>query len=275
MKKIQKFLFLIIVVLGVHACTMEKQLALEFVKNEGQGTPVLLSPPPILNMFNNNPISIIDYHENLNYDSLNFYHSIYLQHISDSVFLEKYMNAFISHSRLMGLDVFLPHELDRFIQLERLAYIVNIPQMELHEDTIAWEIEEQINFRKTTRIIPINKISLSTWFEISQKDASTHRLYFDEQFITDETYGDFSQDFLSTDIKYDASVFEIETEDIYEFATELGQLHASFLYDLILNTYIWNHIDEDKKGRYIFLHYNHTYHSVEAAEQTFIHLDDD
>jgi len=275
MKKTQRFLFLIIVVFSVNACTMEKQLALEFVKNEGKDTPVMLSPPPILKMFNNNPISIIDYHNNQNFDSLSFYHSKYLQHISDSIFLEKYMNAFISQSRLMGLQVFLPYELDQFIQQEHLAYVVSIPQMELTEDTIAWEIEEQINFSKTTRVIPINKISLSTWFEISQKDATSHRLYYDEQFITDETYGDFNQSFLSTDIKYDASVFEIEQEDIYDFATELGNLHASFLYDLILNTYIWNHLDDEKKSRYIFLHYNYTYQSIEAADQAFIHLDDD
>jgi len=254
---------------------MEKQLALEFVKNEGKEMPIMLVPPPILHMFNNKPISIIDMDTNLDIDSLNFYNSQFLQYISDSIFLEKYMNAFISNSQDFGLIVFLPHELNQFLEQEKSAYIIKIPQMELAEDTIAWEIEEQINFQTRTRVLHINRISLSTWFEISQKDNNSQGLYVDEQSISDQTYGDFKQDFFSTDIKYDATVFEIETEDIYDFASDLGYLHASFLYDLILNTYIWNHLDKDKKEHYIFLHYNHTYHSVEAAEQTFIHLDED
>lgn len=250
---------------------MEKQLALEFVKNEGKGTPIMLVPPPILHMFNNKPIAATN--TDLNLDSINFYKSQFLQHISDSIFLERYMNAFISQTRDFGLIIFLPHDLNQFLEQEKLSYIIKIPQMELAEDTIAWKIEEQINFQKRTSIIPINKISLSTWFEVSQKDNDSHQMYFDEQTITDETYGDFSQNFLNTDITYDGIVLEIELEEIYDFASELGSLHASFLYDLILNTYIWNHLDEDKKEHYIFLHYNHPYHSVEAADQAFIHLD--
>ncbi len=253
---------------------MEKQLALEFVRTEGKGTPVMIVPPPILHMFNDKPIPITYNAKNLDLDSLNFYNSDFLQYVSDSIFLERYMNAFISHSNELGLIVFLPHELNQFLEQEKQAYIIKIPQMELAEDTMAWEIEEQINFRIRTRVIPINQISLSTWFEISLKDTDTHELYFDEQSINDQIYGDFRQDFLSADIRYDASVFEIETEDIYNFASDLGELHASFLYDLILNTYIWNHLEEDKKEHYIFLHYNDTYQSVEAAEETFIHIDE-
>ena len=250
---------------------MERQLALQFVESESKNTPVMLVPPPLLHMFNNKPISNTSNSNNL--DSLSFHQSDFLQYISDSIFLENYMNAFMEDSRKFGFHTFLPNDLEEFINQNKLAYIIRIPQMELVEDHISWEIEEQVNFSKETRVIPINNMSLSTWFEISEKDSATYHIYYDEQTISDETYGDFRQELWSLDIKYDYTVFKLEQEEIYQFASDLGSLHASYFYDLILNTYIWNHIPEDKKTRYIYLHYNHDYHSVEAADAAFTRLD--
>ena len=257
------------------SCSMERQLALQFVETESKSTPVMLVPPPLLHMYNNKPVHFYSNQSSLDIDSLAFYQSDFLQYISDSIFLENYMNSFIEDSRKFGFKVFLPNELEEFINIKELAYIMRIPQMELVEDTISWEIEEQVNFMKSSRIIPINSIGLSTWFEISEKDSASYHIYFDEQIITDETYGDFRQELWSLDIKYDYTVFKLEQEDIYQFASDLGSLHASYFFDLILNTYIWNHIPEDKKGHYIYLHYNHDYHSVEAADAAFIRLDDE
>ncbi len=254
---------------------MERQLAMEFVEKQGKGTPVMLMPPALLYMFNNKPIKTLSYSKSLNIDSLSFYQSEFLQYLSDSVFLENYMDAFITTSENYGFRIFLPYELDEFIRQEKVSYIVRIAQMELVEDTISWEVEEQINFRKTISIVPIDKIALSTWFEISQKDSASYYTYFNEESISDETYGDFRQELWSMDIKYDYTVFKIELEDIYRFANDLGSLHASFFYDLILNTYIWNRLAEDRKQHYVFLHYNHDYHLVETADESFIRLDDE
>jgi len=254
---------------------MERQLALQFVEYQGKQTPVMLVPPPLLYMFNNKPLQNITYDKTIDLDSLSFYETEFLQYLSDSIFLENYMNSFISDCRDYGFKVFLPNDINTFLDSQNAAYIIHFAQMELSEDTIAWEVEEQVNFTKTKRIIPINSISLSTWFEISEKDSSSYQVYYDEQSITDETYGDYRQELWSMDIVYDYTVFKLDQEDIYEFASDLGSLHASYLYDLILNTYIWNHIAEDRKGPYIYLHYNHEYHSVEAADEAFTRLPKD
>lgn len=254
---------------------MERKLALQFVEEQGKDVPVMLVPPPILYMFNNKPIDYSKYNPSINQDSLSFHESKFLQYISDSIFLEKYLNAFIESTNNYGFKVFLPQDIEEFISLKEVAYVLRFAQMELVEDTLSWEIVEQINFRKTSKIVPLNKVSLSTWFEISQKDSASYYTYFDEQFINDESFGEFRQELWSMDIKYDYTVLEIELENIYDLASDLGELHASYFYDLILNTYIWNHLPEDRKEYYIYLHYNHDYHSVESADRSFIRLEKD
>ncbi len=254
---------------------MERHLALQFVEGQGKVTPVMVVPPEILYMLNNKPIDFSSSNESLNLDSLSYSESVFLQYLSDSVFLENYMNAFIKHSRNYGFRIFLPDEIENFVSSKEVSYIIRFAQMELTEDTISWEIEEQINFKKAIRLIPINNISLSSWFEISQKDSTSYHVYFDEQSISDKTYGDFRQELWNMDIKYDYTVFKIEMEDIYNFASDMGELHASYFYDLILNTYIWNRLSEEHKEHYIFLHYNHDYHSIEAADQSFIRLENE
>ena len=266
-------LFSLISTYFLSSCSMERKLALQFIEEETKEIPVMLVPPAILAMHNDKPVMSYNYSSDVNLDSLSFFQSIFLQHLSDSIFLENYFNSFINSSSSYGFKLYLPHEIENFIQEKRSAYIIRIAQMELIEDTIAWEIDEQINYRSKTRIIPINSIALNSWFEISQKDSSSYNTYFDEQYISDSGYGEYRQDFWNQDIKYYPTVEKLERDDIYSFAKNLGTLHASFLYDLIMNTYIWNHIPEDRKQYYVYLHYNHDYHSIETAERAFIRLD--
>jgi len=274
MKKIIfTFISLLLGAFFISSCTMERKLALEFVDNDGRDIPVMIVPPPLLYMYNNKSIESLN-NRDLNMDSLAFYQSELLQYISDSAFLENYMNAFIQYLDDHHLQVFLPDELTGFTQQRRLSYMVRLAQMELEEDYDTVLAEEKINFQQQTKYIPINKLSLSTWFEISQKDSTSYFTYFDEQYITDDIYGDFRQELWSFDIKYDYTILKIEKEDVYDFATMLGEKHASYVYDLIMNTYIWNKIPEEKRSHYQYLHYNAQYGSVEVAEEAFIRVDD-
>lgn len=267
-RNIRWIFFLLIALLIFNSCTLERKLALEFIENNGKGTPVMIVPPELLYMFNNKAIMT-----NQNEDSVRFYSSQFLQYLSDSVFLENYFNAFIEKSYSHGLTVFLPDQVNNFIEQNRASYIINFAQMDLTEDFGKFDVETQINFMKTTKSIPVQKISLSTWFEISMKDSASSYTYFDEQYITDEIFGEFQQEAWSLDITYNYTKLDIDLEDIYDFAKVLGEKHASYFFDLVLNSYIWDKLPQEKRDRYIYLHYNSEYRSIESAEEAFIMLD--
>jgi len=233
----------------------------------------MIVPPPLLYMYNNRIYAADTLNTNL--DSLSFYNSKYIQYISDSIFLENYMNAYIQYLEDNNLQVYLPDNLVDFSKQRKAAYIVRIAQMELVEDTMNYSVTEQINFAERKLDIPTNKISLSVWFDISQKDSTSYFTYFDEQYIYDEVYGDFVQDLWGFNIRYDYEILELRTDDIYEFASMLGEKHASYFYDLMLNTYIWNRIPIESRNHYQYLHYNSQYGSVEVADEAFIRVDEE
>jgi len=270
--RLKHIIVLIMAAWLLSSCTLERKLALDFIEGSGRGTPIMLVPPQILYMYNNK--ALVDYNQ-ADADSLSFFSSKYLQYISDSTFMENYMNAFIEKAYASGLNIYLPHQLNQFLKEERHAYIVRIANMELSEDSITWEIEEQANFRKINKEINANQLILSTWFEISEKDSVSYFTYFDEHYIADELSGEFYQNNWTLDVSYDYSIYDLEENDIYQFATLMGQTHASYVFDLILNTYIWNHLHPEKRGNYHYLHYNAEYHSIEIADDAFIMLENE
>lgn len=259
-------------VLILSSCTMERQLAMQFIEGDAKSTSVMLVPPDILYMFNEKGLPYGHYK---NIDSAKFYSSTYIQHISDSAFLELYYKSFTSQAKEYGLNVYFPDALNEFLDSQSTSYIVQFAQMELTEDTAKYLIEEQINFMKRNKEIEYQLIALSTWFEISMKDSIQGYTYFDEQYITDEVFGDYYQEDWSFDYKYQYTKYDIELEDIYDFASDMGKTHASYVYDLMLNTYIWNQLPPEKRSHFNYLHYNVDYHSIEVAEDAFIMLEEE
>lgn len=251
---------------------MERKLAYQFVQTEAPSFPVMLVPPDILHTFNLKAPPPGDYE---NVDSALFFSSKYIQYISDSAFLENYFSAFEEQSKETGLDIYFPPDLDSFLEVNKPAYIVRFAQMELSEDTATMRVEEKIKNRPKNKDIPYNFISLSNWFEISMKDSLQGYTYFDEQYLAEEIFGDFVQHLWSMDIEYEYEIVELEQEDIYEFARYMGKTHAQYLFDLMLNSYIWRNLPEDRRKSFLYLHYNPRYNSIEVAEEAFIMMDND
>lgn len=251
---------------------MERQLALQFIEGDAKTTSVMLLPPDILYMFNEKGLPYGNYD---NIDSARFFSSKYIQHISDSTFLEHYYKSFTSQAKEYGLKIYFPDAINEFLETKTTSYIVRFAQMELMEDTATFLVEEKMsNYQPRMKEIEYNLVSLSTWFEISMKDSTSSFTYFDEQFISDDIYGEYVQEDWSFGFRYEYEQYEIEEADIYYFAQVMGKTHASYVYDLMLNTYIWNQLSPEKRNHFNYLHYNVDYHSIEVAEDSFIMLQD-
>jgi hypothetical protein len=251
---------------------MERKLAIQFVQQEAKGYPVMIVPPEILYTFNMKAPPEGTYE---NVDSALFFSSDYIKDISDSVFLHTYFKSFIEQSKETGLDLYFSPDIESFLEVKRPAYIVRFAQMELVEDTTSFQVEERIDFVTSQKKISYTSIGLSTWFEISMKDSLRGYTYFDEQFVTDEVFGDFVQNLWSFDVRYEYNIVKMDLEDVYLFASYMGESHAKYLFDLMLNSYIWYQIPNERKKKYVYLHYNPKYKIIEAADEAFIMMDED
>jgi len=56
-----------------------------------------------------------------------------MQYISDSAYLEHYLNTFITELRELGFSVYLDNSVDSFLRTQPQSYILNIPQIQLDE----------------------------------------------------------------------------------------------------------------------------------------------
>jgi hypothetical protein len=137
--------------------------------------------------------------------------------------------------------------------------------MELLEDTTSLEVEEGLGHLSVIKKIPYEQLSLGCRFEISIKDSSAYFTYFDEQYVNDQIVGHYREDALNNETEFVYSLDEISLDDIYEFASYAGQVHASYIFDLMLNTYIWNQLPDDRKNGFIYLHYNPADRTIEIA----------
>ncbi|OYT15233.1 MAG: hypothetical protein B7C24_14170 [Bacteroidetes bacterium 4572_77] len=252
---------------------MERQLALDFVENEAKSTAVMIVPADYLWIYSNAPLIIKKHAAHANLDSLRFFESDILPYISDSIFLENYYDSFMNQIHAYGLQTYLPQDINSFIGLPQKSYVIKMAQMELVEDSSFVSVEEIIGNRNRELQIPVNKISLNTWFEISQKDSTQVYRYFDENGINDEVYGSFVQGLWDNDIRYDYTVFPLKKEEVYSLASFMGRRHAQFLFDLILNSFIWSALTTEAQQRYHYLHYNSQYHSIEVADEAFIMME--
>jgi len=270
--KLLHFIWILSISLLLQSCGMEQQLAMQFVEGKAKETHVMLVPPDLLYLFNNKGLPPGEYK---NQDSVSFYSSKYVQYISDSAFLENYYQGFLNMTKNYGLLTYFPDDLNAFLNIEAEAYIIRYAQMELAEDTATYLIEEKKDYQKHFKKIDYHTIGLSTWFEVSMKDSIEYYTYFDEQYIADEVLGEFRQEMWSFDIVYDYTKYEIELEDIYDFARGMGKSHATYLFDLLLNSYIWYHLPEENRNNFHYLHYNPTYHSLEVADEALIMLEEE
>lgn len=263
------FLGFLWVAFGLTSCTLERELAMQYIEKEAPKTNLMVVPPDILFMFSDKALIDGDFK---NKDSALFYQSKFLQYVSDSIFLETYFSAFAQQTAINGVNLFFPDQLSDFISQPNQSYIVRFAQMELLEDTTTFVVEESSGYLKSFRKIPYEMVSLGCWFEVSIKDSASYFTYFDEQFVNDQILGHYREDSWNNITEFVYTIDEMDLDDLYLFAEYAGKTHASYIFDLMLNTYIWNQLPAERKNGFIYLHYNAAYRTIEIAKEALTML---
>jgi len=240
------------------SCTPERRLGDKFIKD----TPpfvIQLFSPDFLYKYNHKGEAVAGFDSltDTQQDSALFSSSRYMQYISDSAYLERYLNSFITELRSLGFTVYLDDSVGSFLQTQPQSYILNIPQIQLDEYYYPYEDSTYYNDTIYYKSVNLNAVDASTWFELS-KINSPHpvkTLLYSSFTATDAFEGNFVIDGIRPGVRYRQKIDSLKLKDIYDLATYSGKKHASYLFDYFMNRYIAINLPEgyDPLG---FFHYN-------------------
>ena len=185
-------------------------------------------------------------------DSTLLSNSLFLNKLSDSIFLEHFVNSMIEEFIALNYQVYTEQMLDSFLFLKSPAYILNIAQIELEEHYNVHEDKQEIGDNVYFKKIDLNAISYNFWFELSGLNGGDgeRELFFATETINDVVFGYFTENMFSGGIKYQYSLDEIDLDIIYRYCEILGQRYAGYAYDYLMNKYLDEHWPPDKKRRY-------------------------
>lgn len=253
-----RFVFLLFLsILFFSACSLERKYAKEFIKQKNGQVAVLVVQPFSLDMYNNTEyfLDSLNLPEDYPIDSLLFQQTKLLKHVSDSIFLENYLNSFINALRKSGFQVFLPDELEAFKDVESPAYIFRFAQVELSEEVEPFVISEEFSGTDFYKSFDLNLVTLSNWFEFEARDTAWRKVFYAEDAVVDEISGEvFMSKVTKAPVLYYA-MDSLSVAEVYQMATDVGNKYASFFTDYLMNAYIEKQFSKDLKTSVIF-HYD-------------------
>lgn len=253
-----RFVFLLFLsILFFSACSLERKYAKEFIKQKNGQVAVLVVQPFSLDMYNNTEyfLDSLNVPEDYPLDSFLFQQTKLLKQVSDSIFLENYLNGFINTLRKSGFQVFLPDELEAFKDVESPAYIFKFAQVELSEEVEPYVISEEFSETNFYKSFDLNLVILSNWFEFEARDTAWRKVFYAEDVVMDEISGEvFMDEVKKIPVLYYA-MDSLSVAEVYQMATDVGNKYASFFTDYLMNVYIEKHFPKDIKTS-VFFHYD-------------------
>lgn len=209
-------------------------------------------------------------------DSVFFARSLFLKDVSDSVFLEKFINSMITEFENFGFKVYMESATDTFLFFTTPSYFLNIAQLELEEGHNEFRDSDEFGGNTYYKTFETNAVTYNSWFELSQLNPKKEgrKLFFTSATIADVVDGYFTENLLTGEIKYKYQIMEIDVDIIYHYCEMLGARYAGYTYDYLMNEYIKIHFPQGKKMRF-YMHYNRQNNTLDPTfEDRFILMED-
>lgn len=236
------------------SCSVERRLAKEFVE-ETKKPPVVLKKPQKFYM--------VSYREtdkdtsglkSWQIDSIRFYESKYLQHLSQEKLVNNFNTAFYNELEHLGFDTYQGKEVASLIGKDTVnPIIISFPQMEMNEYVELFRDSEYVGNRRYYKNLELNAIDLSTWLKLTRHNNDQQKVFFMNDSITDYVDGFFYRNRKSGKVKYRYNEHTLEKGDIYRFMKDMGKNYAQYVYDYYLNRFI--DINRDKTSPREFLYH--------------------
>jgi hypothetical protein len=224
----------------ISGCYPGYKVAREYVKHHSDTILII----PSYELFKDN--LTIRYDTNTIYspeqfDSIAWVQSLFIQHISDSVFLTNYTNSLIKALNKTGYTVFVIDSSQVQDSLAGSKWEITIAQLQLNEERIVEEIGiPQLDYNATdnvTKQVNGNRVSLACWFKANATGYDSSQLLYYEGWGEDsfkaETSSQGSEFAWATVIRD-----SIGMEEVYLIAHLMGEKHAELLFNYFLNEYL-------------------------------------
>ncbi|MGE5424695.1 MAG: hypothetical protein ACM3N9_04980 [Syntrophothermus sp.] len=243
MKTKAKILLILPALLLLFACTPEKKLARDFV-NMPKKIRLQVFPPELVFKYNHKGEKIEDFKKmnEQQQDSALYFGSDFIQYVSDSIYLERYINNFLDETRKLGFEVFLDNQTDTFLQDQQQAYVLNMAQVQLDEYTYPHKDSETIYDTVYSKTFNLNGVDASSWFELSKVNSSKKTVLYSTFTASDAFDGGFYIDPFTSAIHYKYNIDSLHVRDIYDLATYAGRRQADYLFDYFMNNYVTLHM---------------------------------
>jgi hypothetical protein len=247
-------------------CSPERKLARHYVKHhKGSGIMIV----PLYELYKDN--LSISYDTALKFspeqfDSMAWVQSCYIQHVSDSIFLTTFTNSLINELSGEGFDVYLDASSDIFLALPDPKWIIQIAQLQLNEEHSIdyYEMYSVESGEPYSEGLRINKVSLSSWFEVSRANTGNKQVLFLEGYIKDDIKNKVDLNLLGGTVGLQQIRDSIQLDDVYKMANESGQKHAELLFDYFMNDYIRENLPSGIVNREYY-HFNRKSNSLKRG----------
>lgn len=231
------------------SCSIERRLAYEYFRQR-QNNAILIIPAEYVYKRNLKAWEIEGAKEmdEFTLDFALYSNSLFVQYISDSIFLESYMNSLIESLRGKGVKVYLQPDADLFLEDTRTKHIVNVAQLLLEESVdLLFDPQQDMEHRFMGDFY-LNTVVLSAWYEISgvnEHDPKT-AVAFADITLSDRFDGRLRYYPFTGNMVYTYSVDSIGVDDVYYLANAAGQEHSGYIFDYLMNRYIDRNIPSGK-----------------------------
>jgi hypothetical protein len=260
------------------SCSTERKIAKEFLQQR-DSISVLLIPPDYLFKTNLNAhlIEGSDELDAAEKDRVLLDSSRFLRFVDDTMIMARYYSAMESTLRKYGIYTYRQDEIVEFMETGKMAYQVANVQLEIEESIYPYRAQDV--FQDTVVFyedFDLDRVSINSWFEISKlNDAgAVNNVLYASDFVTDELEGRFVSNIFTGEVKFKYNMYPLETEDIYSLAARAGQRYAGYIFDYIMNQYIYFGFPQGRQPA-TYLTYDHDARLLyPASDNRFIFLDE-
>jgi hypothetical protein len=260
------------------SCSTERKIAKEFLQQR-DSISVLLIPPDYLFKTNLNAhlIEGSDELDAAEKDRVLLDSSRFLRFVDDTMIMARYYSAMESTLRKYGIYTYRQDEIVEFMETGKMAYQVANVQLEIEESIYPYRAQDV--FQDTVVFyedFDLDRVSINSWFEISKlNDAgAVNNVLYASDFVTDELEGRFVSNIFTGEVKFKYNMYPLETEDIYSLAARAGQRYAGYIFDYIMNQYIYFGFPQGRQPA-TYLTYDHDARLLyPAGDNRFIFLDE-
>jgi len=270
--KRHKIVLVVLVALLVQSCSPEWKLARRFV-NSAPDIAVLVLPPDNLIKTNLKQKNAEGAHPKNDDDESpeGSGFTVFLDELSDSIFLETYVNNFLDEIERLGMQLFTEEYADSFLFLPGKAFLINMAQIQLEEYYLRHEDSDEFGGYTYFKTMYLNAVNFNKWFEITRLNVPGKRMevLYDSYEITDDLQGYFTENLFSGKVNYNYRLTEMTTDDLYDAGYGLGAMHASLIFDHLMNSYVSHNFPEGRKRRF-YIHYDRRRNALRISAERFV-----